>query len=145
MDKEFEKHLVRFRNLPMPVRVVYGRPRTFIAISLGIAVLFLLPDTRRLATRLIVGWDVFAALYLVLAYVMMLRCDVAHIRRSAVLQDDGRFLILLLTAFGALASLGAIVLAWRFQGQSGRTDPADGDDRFVMGARAHRLCTALRT
>jgi uncharacterized membrane protein len=41
---------------------------------------------------------------------MMLRCDVAHIRRSAVLQDDGRFLILLLTAFGALASLGAIVL-----------------------------------
>jgi uncharacterized membrane protein len=109
MDKEFEKHLVRFRNLPMPVRVVYGRPRTFIAISLGVAVFFLLPDTRRLATRLIVGWDVFAALYLVLAYVMMLRCDVAHIRRSAVLQDDGRFLILLLTAFGALASLGAIV------------------------------------
>jgi uncharacterized membrane protein len=109
MDKEFEDHLVRFRNLPMLVRVVYGRPRTFIAIALGVVVFFLLPDTRRLATRLIVGWDVFAALYLVLAYSMMLRCDVGHIRRSAVLQDDGRFLILLLTAFGALASLGAIV------------------------------------
>jgi uncharacterized membrane protein len=40
----------------------------------------------------------------------MLRCDVGHIRRSAVLQDDGRFLMLLVTAFGALASLGAIVL-----------------------------------
>jgi uncharacterized membrane protein len=110
MDKEFEKHLVRFRNLPLPVRVVYGRPRTFIALALGIAVFFLLPDTRRLATRLIVGWDVFAVFYLVLAYIMMLRCDVAHIRRSAVMQDDGRFLMLLLTAFGALASLGAIVL-----------------------------------
>jgi uncharacterized membrane protein len=110
MDKEFEKHLVRFRNLPLPVRVVYGRPRTFIALALGVVVFFLLPDTRRLATRLIVGWDVFAALYLLLAYLMMLRCDVAHIRRSAVLQDDGRFLILLLTALGALASLGAIVL-----------------------------------
>jgi len=109
MDKEFEKHLVRFRNLPLPLRVVYGRPRTFIAIAIGVLVFFLLPDTRRLATRLIVGWDVFAALYLVLAYIMMLRCDIAHIRRSAVLQDDGRFLILLLTAFGALASLGAIV------------------------------------
>ena len=109
MDKEFEDHLVRFRNLPMPVRVVYGRPRTFIAIALGVAVFFLLPDTRRLATRLIIGWDVFAALYLVLAYIVMLRCDVGHIRRSAVLQDDGRFVILLVTAFGALASLGAIV------------------------------------
>ncbi|MEH2539055.1 MULTISPECIES: DUF1345 domain-containing protein [unclassified Bradyrhizobium] len=110
MDKEFEKHLVRFQNLPMPVRVVYGRPRTFIALAVGVTVFFLVPDTFRLATRLIVGWDVFAALYLVLAYIMMLRCDVGHIRRSAVLQDDGRFLILLVTAFGALASLGAIVL-----------------------------------
>ena len=109
MSKEIDEGLVRFRNLPMPVRVVYGRPRTFIAIALGVAVFFLLPDTRRLATRLIVGWDVFAALYLVLAYIMMLRCDTAHIRRSAVMQDDGRFLILLLTALGALASLGAIV------------------------------------
>jgi uncharacterized membrane protein len=109
MDKEFENRLVHFRNLPMPIRVVYGRPRTFIAVALGVLVFFLLPDTRRLATRLIVGWDVFAALYLVLAYLVMLRCDVGHIRRSAVLQDDGRFLILLLTAFGALASLAAIV------------------------------------
>ena len=109
MSKEFDEHLVRFRNLPLPVRVVYGRPRTFIAIAIGIIAFFLLPDTRRLATRLIVGWDVFASLYLVLAYIMMLRCDVGHIRRSAVLQDDGRFLLLLLTAFGALASLAAIV------------------------------------
>jgi uncharacterized membrane protein len=109
MDQEFDDRLVRFRNLPMPVRVVYGRPRTFIAMALGVIVFFLLPDTRRLATRLIIGWDFFAALYLVLAYITMLRCDVGHIRRSAVLQDDGRFLILLVTAFGALASLGAIV------------------------------------
>ena len=102
MSKEFEEHLVRFRNLPLPVRVVYGRPRTFIALALGVVIFFLLPDTRRLVTRLIVGWDVFAALYLVLACIMMLRCDVAHIRRSAILQDEGRFLILLLTAFGEL-------------------------------------------
>ena len=109
MSKEFEEHLVRFRNLPLPVRVVYGRPRTFIALAVGVIAFLLLPGTLRLPTRLVVGWDVFAALYLLLAYIMMLRCDVAHIRRSAVLQDDGRFLILLLTAFGALASLGAIV------------------------------------
>jgi uncharacterized membrane protein len=109
MNREFEERLVRFRNLPLPVRVVYGRPRTFIALAIGVIAFLLLPGTLRLATRLIVGWDVFAALYLLLAYIVMLRCDVAHIRRSAVLQDDGRFLILVLTAFGALASLGAIV------------------------------------
>jgi uncharacterized membrane protein len=109
MSKEFDEHLVRFRKLPLPVRVVYGRPRTFIALAVGVIVFFLLPDARRLVTRLVVGWDVFAALYLILAYSMMLRCDVGHIRRSAVMQDDGRFLLLLLTAFGALASLGAIV------------------------------------
>jgi uncharacterized membrane protein len=109
MSKEFDEHLVRFRNLPLPVRVVYGRPRTFIAVAIGVVAFFLLPDARRLATRLVIGWDVFAALYLVLAYIMMLRCDVSHIRRSAILQDDGRFLILMITALGALASLAAIV------------------------------------
>jgi uncharacterized membrane protein len=109
MNKEFEEHLVRFRNLPLPVRVVYARPRTFIAIAVGIVAFLLLPDSRRLVTRLVVGWDAFAALYLALAYSMMLRCDVGHIRRSAVLQDDGRFVMLLVTALGAFASLAAIV------------------------------------
>ena len=110
MNKEFEEHLVRFRNLPLPVRVVYGRPRTFIALAVGVIAFLLLPGTLRLPTRLVVGWDVFTVLYLVFAYIMMLRCDISHIRRSAVLQDDGRFLLLVLTALGAFASLAAIVI-----------------------------------
>jgi uncharacterized membrane protein len=109
MSKVSDDALVRFRNLPMPVRVVYGRPRTFIALAVGILVFFLLPEARRLPTRLLVAWDAFAALYVVLALITMLRCDTGHIRRSAVMQDDGRFLLLLLTAFGAFASLAAIV------------------------------------
>ena len=109
MNEDFEEHLVRFRNWPLPVRVVYSRPRTFIAIAIGIAVFLLLPDSRRLVTRLVISWDAFAALYLGLAYSMMLRCGIAYIRRSAVLQDDGRFVMLLLTALGAFASLAAIV------------------------------------
>jgi uncharacterized membrane protein len=40
---------------------------------------------------------------------MMLRSTLATIRRIAALQDDGRFLIPLLTALGAFASLAAIV------------------------------------
>ena len=118
MNKEFEEHLVRFRKLPMPARVVMSRPRTFIALGFGILAALVLPEAPRLVTRILVGWDGFAALYLVLAYAMMMRCGIAYMRRSAAMQDDGRFLILLLTAFGALASLAAIVFELGASGKS---------------------------
>src|SRR6202011_5706493 len=65
------------------------------------------------------GWDIFAALYLALAFGMMFRSGVAHVRRSAVLQDDGRFLILLVTALGAFASIAAIVFELGASNRSG--------------------------
>jgi uncharacterized membrane protein len=105
-----DAHLVRFRKMSKPARVVYARPRTFVSILIGIAAFFLLPGSLRLVTRLLVSWDIFAGVYLVLAYIMMARCGLAYIRRNAVLQDDGRFLILLVTALGAFASIAAIVL-----------------------------------
>ena len=40
-------------KLPLPVRVVYARPRTFIALAIGIVAFFLLPDSLRLVTRLV--------------------------------------------------------------------------------------------
>lgn len=107
--KAEDELLRRFRNLPKLVRVVYARPRTFIAIALGLAACLLLPDSLRLVTRLLVGWDVFVAFYLMLVYAMVLRSVVGHIKRNAALQDDGRFLILLVTALGAFASIAAIV------------------------------------
>ena len=101
--------LLRFRKMPKPVRVVYARPRLFISILIGIVAFFLLPGSLRLVTRLLIGWDIFVSCYLVLAYIMMFRCGLGHIRRNAALQDDGRFLILLVTALGAFASIAAIV------------------------------------
>src|SRR3981189_1326091 len=109
MTTKLDEHLVRFRKLPKPVRVVYARPRTFISISIGIIAFFLLPGSLRLVTRMLIGWDVFIALYLLLVYAMVLRSGLAHIKRNAVLQDDGRFLILLVTALGAFASIAAII------------------------------------
>jgi uncharacterized membrane protein len=100
---------VRFRRLSRPARVVYARPRSFIALAVGIIAFFLLPGAMRLMTRLLVAWDIFVALYLVLVYIMMLRCEQHHIRRNAVLQDDGRFVILMVAALGAFASIAAIV------------------------------------
>src|ERR1700687_6267818 len=104
-----DPHLLRFRKMSRPVRVVYARPRTFISIAIGIVAFFLMPGSLRLVTRLLISWDIFVSFYLVLAYIMMFRCGLAHIRRNAVLQDDGRFLILLVTALGAFASIAAIV------------------------------------
>ena len=107
--KELEELLLRFRKMPKPVRVVYARPRTFLSIAIGIEAFFLLPGSLRLVTPMLIGWDIFVALYLLLVYTMVLRSGLARIRRNAVLQDDGRFLILLVTALGAFASIGAIV------------------------------------
>jgi uncharacterized membrane protein len=107
--KEFEEHLLRFRKLPKPVRLVYARPRIFISIAIGIISYFLLPASLRQVTRLLIAWDIFVGLYLLLVYVMMLRSGLAHIRRNAIMQDDGRFVILLVTALGAFASIAAIV------------------------------------
>jgi len=106
---EFEQYLLRFRKMPKPVRVVYARPRTFIAMALGIVAYLLLPTSVRPVTRLLTGWDVFVAFYLVLVYVMFWRSGHRNVRRNAVLQDDGRSLILIFTALGAFASIAAIV------------------------------------
>ncbi|MBR0856306.1 DUF1345 domain-containing protein [Bradyrhizobium liaoningense] len=101
--------LVRFRQMSRPMRLLYARPRTFIALAAGILVCLLLPGTHRPVTRLLFGWDALIAVYLVLVYAMMLCNDHQHIRRAAAMQDDGRFVILLVTAVGAFASIAAIV------------------------------------
>ncbi|OPZ00614.1 hypothetical protein A5906_20865 [Bradyrhizobium sacchari] len=107
-DKE-DPVLARFRKMSRPVRLIYARPRTFIALAAGILVSLLLPGSHRLVTRFLFGWDALIAVYLVLVYAMMLCNDHQHIRRAAAMQDDGRFVILLVTATGAFASIAAIV------------------------------------
>jgi uncharacterized membrane protein len=92
-----------------PLRVVYARPRTFISIAIGIVAFLLLPPSLRLVTRALLGWDIFVAAYLLLVYTMVVRSGLAHIKRNAIRQDDGRFLILMMTALGAFASIAAIV------------------------------------
>jgi len=122
-DKEIDDLLIRFRKMSKPVRVVYARPRVFISMVFGIVAFLLLPGSLRLVTRLLISWDIFVALYLVLVYAMMLRSGLKRIRRNAALQDDGRFLILLVTGFGAFASLAAIVFEL---GASQRSPPQLG-------------------
>ena len=109
MTGKAEDALARFRKMSRPVRLVYGRPRTFFAIAIGILAYALLPASLRQVTRALLGWDIFAAVYLLLVFTMVVRSGLTHIKRNAVLQDDGRFLILMVVALGAFASIAAIV------------------------------------
>ena len=113
--------LARFVRLPAPLRIVYARPRTFVSLGIAIVAFVLLPSALRLVTRLLISWDIFTAIYLVLVAVMMLRSEHHDIRRKAIMQDDGRFVILMVTALGAFASIAAIVFEL---GASKRDAPA---------------------
>jgi uncharacterized membrane protein len=106
---EQDPRLVRFHRLPRVLRIFYARPRTFVSATLGVVAFFLLPGSLRLVSRLLIGWDTFITSYLLLTYSMILREGVRHVRRYAIMQDDGRFLILMVTALGAFASLAGIL------------------------------------
>jgi uncharacterized membrane protein len=107
--KDVEQFFRRISAMPRPLRALYARPRTFIAVAVGIAGFFLAPASLRPVTKFLIGWDVFVGSYLLLVYTMVLRNGLRHIHRIAAIQDDGRFLILLVTALGAFASIAAIV------------------------------------
>jgi len=108
--KDGDPYLLRLKGMPKPFRIIYARPRTFIAFAIGAASLLFLPPSWRLASRLLVAWDIFIAIYMLLAYVTVFSCGTDYIRRQAAAQDDGRFFILVTTGLGAFASIAAIVL-----------------------------------
>jgi len=97
------------RKLPRIVRVVRARPRLFLSAALGVVIILVLPSEWRVATRMLVGWDIGVAVYLVFAVAAMAKADTARIRRRAALLDEDRVVFLALTAGAAVASLGAIV------------------------------------
>jgi uncharacterized membrane protein len=98
------------RSRPQRVwRTLSARPRLMLGAAVGIAVALLLPGDMRLATRMLIGWDVGVAVYLVLAYWLIARADVSHIRHHAAMEDEGRVAVLVFVSSAALASLGAIV------------------------------------
>jgi uncharacterized membrane protein len=99
----------RPHRLPRFIRIIRARPRLFIAALVGLAVIALSPHSWGLARRLLVGWDVGIALYLIAAFQLMTTANHTHIRRWAAIEDEGRVGILVLTVTAALASLGAII------------------------------------
>ncbi|MCL2714838.1 MAG: DUF1345 domain-containing protein [Alphaproteobacteria bacterium] len=109
-DDSEDPILTRFRRMSRPARLVYARPRAFLALALGIVVCLLLPSSLRPVTRFVLSWDSLVAVYLAMVFGMMLRHQHQHIARRAAMQDDGRAIMLMVVALGAFASIAAIVI-----------------------------------
>lgn len=99
----------RRSHLRSPLRIVRARPRLFISMVCGIVVGFFLPPEWRANTRLLIGWNAGAFLYFILAGGMIVTASHESIRRRAVMQDEGRFVILIFTTLAAAMAIGAIV------------------------------------
>ncbi|MGN6573256.1 MAG: DUF1345 domain-containing protein [Pseudolabrys sp.] len=95
---------------PMPIRFVRLHAKLVIGALVGVAIIAFAPFAF-LTTRLLVGWDIGIALYLLLVHWTMARCGIDRIRARAAEQDEGAFAILLLTMLATFASLFAIVFA----------------------------------
>ena len=96
---------------PYPIRLLLSRPRLFFSLAVGLATFFCLQDSdvQMVVTRAIVGWNVGAILYLVLAMKMMFWSTHERMRTRALQHDEGRIVVMLLVVTAALVCIGAIV------------------------------------
>jgi uncharacterized membrane protein len=85
------------------------RIRLFGSVALGVVVYLLTPEWLGHPTRMLIGWNVAIAVFLVLAGVMMARSTHESMRRRARDLDEGRHAVLVLSVVAALSSLTAIV------------------------------------
>jgi len=97
---------------PMPIRIGKAHFKLVIAIATGVACgLTLLAFPIGTTTRLLAGWDIGLIVYLALAARFRRSHDVKAIRKRAAEQDEGGFIILLLSIVATFASLVAVVFA----------------------------------
>jgi uncharacterized membrane protein len=84
--------------------------RLLLSIAIGCLVTIAVAATQlRLPTSLLAGWDIGVVCYLILTFWMMGHASVDEIRRRAGMQDENGFVIPVLTAAAAIASLIAVV------------------------------------
>lgn len=91
------------------MRLAIGRTRLVVSIIIGVLTIALLPDTLRLNTRFVIGWDIFAGLYVLMTGLLILNSTISFCRHGAALNDEGDGVILLMTVLGAGTSFFAII------------------------------------
>jgi len=93
----------------LPIRMLRLHAKLLVAAVAGLAAVLLMPWGWRVPTRLLAGWDIGVVAYVVMTHTMAFRYSIERIRKRAAEQDEGAFIILLLTIAAAIASLIAIV------------------------------------
>jgi len=93
---------------PRIIRIIKSRPRLFIAGAIAVVAAGAFPF-EWLTTRMLVGWDIGVAFYLLAVSQLLAMGGVDYLRGRAATEDEGRFGILVLTAAASMTSLGAIV------------------------------------
>ena len=88
---------------------VRHRPRIYICAALMVVIYFVLPQDIRFATRALIAWNVGALVFSALVGWMMARSSEQSIRAHAAIEDERQWVLLVVGAVAAFASLGAIV------------------------------------
>lgn len=93
---------------PLAIRLFAARPRLMFSAAVGVLLIVLLPPSYRLTTRMLIGWDVGAVLYLLFVFTMIRHAPVSEIKKRAALYDEGGISFLILTLLAVAASFAAI-------------------------------------
>jgi len=96
---------------PYLIRLLLARPRLFVSMAIGLAAAVVLPlgVAQQPITRAIVGWNVAAILYLILAMRMMFWSSHERMTTRALRHDEGSTVVLMMVVTAALMCIGAIV------------------------------------
>ena len=91
---------------------ISSRPRLIACTVMGVLAYLLLPESAYLqaVTRPLVAWNIGAGLYIAAALHMMFSSSESTIRRRALAQDEGQWLMLVLIVVSAVICLAAVVI-----------------------------------
>ncbi len=92
------------------VRIIGSHPRLFLCVAIGVGSYFLLPESARLVSRLLISWNFATIYFLISIALMMSQATPDTIRRNAALNDEGQNAILGLASLASIASLAAIII-----------------------------------
>ena len=67
------------------------------------------PDVQTLLSRVLIGWNVLAWMYLVWVGLVLLRADTGHIKRVALAQADNAATVLTIVVVASVTSLVAVI------------------------------------
>jgi len=90
-------------------RLISGHRRTFMAVTLGAAGYYALPEGWDARTRGVVAWDIGALAFLTLCALLFRGASPEHMAANAAAQEEGEWTLFWLVVAGATASVAAIV------------------------------------